>query len=143
MPTCIPGGAATRLGLLCGFSGCIARFLSSLCIKGVPFFLVFGFNKETPEEQGQKSTTQELRLSRNDLGLKFLTSGLYDFYDSIRVYKACQTTVEVVEVFIVLGWGFPGFRVSGAVLQCLQVEGSWGSLGLRVSNCPLHLRSHQ
>ena len=37
----------------------LARFLSSPFIIRVPFFLLFGFNKETPNKKGQKGNTQE------------------------------------------------------------------------------------
>ena len=40
----------------------ITRFLSSLIIIRVLFFLLFGFNKGAQEQKGQKGITQEPRL---------------------------------------------------------------------------------
>ena len=42
-------------------------FLSNPFIIRVPSFLIFSFGKETPNQKGQKGTTQEPRCRKKEL----------------------------------------------------------------------------
>ena len=76
----------------------MSRFLSSSLVIRVPFFLLVGFNKGVPQQNGQEGTTQEPRCYQRvlSLGIQF----------QVRILGSWLYGLSLSGSFVLMGLGF-------------------------------------